>query len=631
MKVHFSRVLKTLLSLGFFLVLIVIVFDLVSRSGSKVKIEEGADSSITERPESREEIKYLEVIKGVKKNFNFTAGRHYLGKDGLYHLEGNVHAVLTKRGKGKEIILTGDELIHDKSRSFFRLKGKAKIESGDLIASSSSIEYSQEKGVFSINNGVVFKSERMEGMSRRMEYSDLLQKIRLTGNVKLHLNINLDNDLPLIILTDMLEFRKIGKHGNAVGHVRLIQGKSAVSAEKASFSLTKDGDYIKEMILKGKVVAILSQDEQKDQSDSPENSKPSFSFYQNKREIRTEELVVKGFRDLSQMRVFQSKQDCTIMLTSSKGEETEIQAGAIDISFLRDGYLRDFRASQKARIIEKDNKGEILRLLEGNEIIIEGNRDVLKLKGGDGQIPRFVHQGSDITAGTISFNMKTGGFDASDDLKGTLALVGQGKKDPGLFSSDTPLFITASQLRYLPKTKRFQFKEKIKIWQTETVLQAEEIFLQEETGEIRCSGEVDLVMMYQADENSPKRKVSISAEKMFYDPTKKKMSFEENGSIKFGEVLVEAERVFVSLDIKKGGLLNILARDNVLLKQGQREGQAKEALYDLKNDVIIFSGNPRINDPLKGRIQGDKLTFHVADDKIIVENKGQERSLAVIK
>jgi len=630
MKVHFSRVLKTLLSLGFFLVLIMIVFDLVSRSGSKVKIEEGADSSITERPESREEIKYLEVIKGVKKNFDFTAGRHYLGKDGLYHLEGNVHAVLTKRGEGKEIILTGDELIYDKSRSFFRLRGKARIESGDLIASSSFIEYSQEKGVFSINNGVVFKSERMEGLSRRMEYSDLQQKIRLTGNVKLHLKINLDNDLPLIILTDMLEFSKRGQRGNAVGHVRLIQGKSTVSAEKASFSLTKDGDYIKEMILEGKVVAILSQDEQKKRPDSPENSKPSFSLYQNRREIRTEKLVIQGFRDLSRVHAFQAKRDCSIRFISSTGEETLIQAETLDFVFAREGYLRILKVLHNARIIEKERDGKILMLLEGKEII-NRNKDILDVKGGDGLIPRFINQGSDITAGTISFNMKTGGFEASGDLKGTLALVGQGKKDPGLFSSDTPLFITASQLRYLPKTKRFQFKEKIKIWQTETALQAEEIFLQEETSEIRCSGKVRLVMMYQADENSPKRKISISAEKMFYDPTKKNMSFEENGSIKFGDVLVEAEWVFVSLDVKKGGLLNILARDNVLLKQGQRKGQAKEALYDLKNDVIIFSGNPRIDDPLKGRIQGDKLTFHVADDKIIVENKGQERSLAVIK
>jgi lipopolysaccharide transport protein LptA len=628
MNIHFSRILKLFLVLGLFLVLSVIVFNMISRSRSQVRIEREIDRSATERLESREKIKHFEVVKGAKKNFDFTAGRHYLGKDGLYHLEEDVHAVLTKRGNRKEIILEGSEVIHDKDRSFFRLTGKARIESEDLIATSSSIEYFQEKGVFSINEGVVFKSKKIEGFADRMEYSDIQQKIRLIDNVKIHMKINLEKNLPLTIITDMLEFRQKKKKGIAVGQVKLIQEKSTVSADQASFSLTKDGDYIKEMTLKGKVVAILSQDEQ---GETSEGAKSLFSLYESRREIRAKELVIRGFRDLSRIYSFRAKQDCSIRFISSTGKETQIQAGTLDFVLTRKGQLRALKALQKARIVEKDKDGKILILVVGDKIVLEGKRNVLNIKGGDGLIPRFKNQGIDITAGVISVNIKTGEFEASDDLKAILEMGGQDKKEAGLFSLDAPVFITAAYMRYFPKAERFQFKEKIKIWQAGTALQAEEIFLQEETGELQCSGKVSSTLMYQADENSPKRKIFILAEKMDYDPARKIMSYEEKGLIKVEDVSVEAEKIFVWLDAEKGGLLNILARDNVIFKQGKREGKAKEALYDLKKDVIILSGSPEINDLIKGKIQGDKLTFHMADDKIIVENKGKDRSVTVIK
>jgi len=628
MNIHFSRILKLFLALGLFLILSVIIFNMISRSRSKVRIERGTNRSAAEKQESKEKIKHFEVVKGAKKNFDFTAGRHYLGKDGLYHLEEDVNAVLTERGDRKEIILEGSEVIHDKDRSFFRLTGKARIESEDLIATSSSIEYFQKEGVFFINEGVVFKSKKIEGFSDRMEYSDIQQKIRLIDNVKVHMKINIENSLPLTILANMLEFRQKQKSGIAVGQVQLIQGKSTVSADQVSFFLTRNGDYIKEMTLEGKVVAILSQDEQ---GETSEEAKSLFSLYQSRREIRAEELVIRGFYNLSQIRTFQAKQNCSTRFISSTGEETQIQAGTIDFVLTRKGKLRDLNILQKVRIVKKGTDGKTLILLEGDEIVIEKNRKVLNIKEGNGLIPRFKNQVIDITAGRILVNIQTGEFEALDDIKAMLEMGGQDKKEVGLFSSDTPLFITTAYMRYFPKAERFQFKEKIKIWQANTTLQAEEIFLQEETGELQCSGKVSSTLMYQADENSPKRKIFISAKKMNYDPVKKVMSYEEKGLIKVEDVSVEAKMVFVRLDAEKGDLLNISARDNVIFKQGKREGKAKEALYNLKKEVIILSGSPEINDLIKGRIQGDKLTFHMADDRIIVENKGKNRSVTVIK
>ena len=42
-------------------------------------------------------------------------------------------------------------------------------------------------------------------------------------------------------------------------------------------------------------------------------------------------------------------------------------------------------------------------------------------------------------------------------------------------------------------------------------------------------------------------------------------------------------------------------------------------------------GNPVLIDKDRGITRGDKLTFCLADDRILVENKARERSATVIK
>ena len=69
----------------------------------------------------------------------------------------------------------------------------------------------------------------------------------------------------------------------------------------------------------------------------------------------------------------------------------------------------------------------------------------------------------------------------------------------------------------------------------------------------------------------------------------------------------------------------------MIIVQQQSEGRGKEAHFDVENEAIVLLGNPVLIDKNRGKIEGDKLTFFLADDRIIVENQGKERSLSVIK
>jgi lipopolysaccharide export system protein LptA len=75
----------------------------------------------------------------------------------------------------------------------------------------------------------------------------------------------------------------------------------------------------------------------------------------------------------------------------------------------------------------------------------------------------------------------------------------------------------------------------------------------------------------------------------------------------------------------------VRARGDVKVIRELYRAEGEEAVFDLEKETIQLSGGPVLTHQQKGRVQGDKLTFHLPDDRIVVENKGRERSETVIK
>jgi lipopolysaccharide transport protein LptA len=126
-------------------------------------------------------------------------------------------------------------------------------------------------------------------------------------------------------------------------------------------------------------------------------------------------------------------------------------------------------------------------------------------------------------------------------------------------------------------------------------------------------------------------RVEISADKMSYDPEGKAVIFTGACSLKAREVKMTSQTIKILFNEGQEEMQQFLASGNVIITQQQSEGRGKEAQFDVNNETIVLLGNPVLTDKDKGKIEGDKLTFFIADDRIVVENQGQERSLSVIK
>ena len=109
--------------------------------------------------EKKERIEHVED-KGGKRNRHIQADRHYLGKDGLYHVEGNVKVVFLKKKDGQDVFLYGDEIVYDKEGSHFLVRGQARIEFKDLRVKSSFLEYDTREEVIKSDEGINFSSQR---------------------------------------------------------------------------------------------------------------------------------------------------------------------------------------------------------------------------------------------------------------------------------------------------------------------------------------------------------------------------------------------------------------------------------------------------------------------------------------
>ena len=68
-----------------------------------------------------------------------------------------------------------------------------------------------------------------------------------------------------------------------------------------------------------------------------------------------------------------------------------------------------------------------------------------------------------------------------------------------------------------------------------------------------------------------------------------------------------------------------------VITHGENQGRGEKAVFNVKKDTIVLTGNPVLIAKDQGKTEGIKLTFYIADGKIIVENKDRERSVTVIK
>lgn len=621
------RIFKVGIVILLLVILAIIVRYFIVRPLREHQIPIKTEKIDAQKIEKKQKAEHLE-IKGKEKILLVKADKHYMGEDESYHAEGDVEMTLFKKREGKDVFLYGDKVVYDKDRTYFVSSGKAKAKFKDLVIESVLIHYDNKKELFWTESGVYFYSQRLKGPAQKMIYLMEEERLELKENIRLQIEPKIESSSSLVAEGENFEYSEKEKRGKMEGEVRLFHGKSRSSADSLEFELSQDGEHIRTLILKGEVKASLIEEEMKDIS---HQDRPSLFAQSARREAQAEEIKLMAFPKISKIHEIEASGNCSFKFISSSGSYTQIHAESVKYVFDNEGELIEFKAIKSARMINQGENPKERQLIEGDTLTIMDKTDILRVKGKSQFGARVTSPRSEIFAGEIAFFLDNGNLEVKEGVKVILKSKKEEEKPIGIFSKEHPVFIRANEMRYFDEGKRFLFNGNIKAWQEKRVLLADEIELFEETGEIFCTGEVKSVIPHKPKEEKEEERLEISSDRMTYKPEKNLVFYKDKCCIKVREAVLRAQSIFVYLKDEKGDVQRIIARGKVVIIQDLGEGRGEEAIYEPDKEVLVLLGNPVLIDKERGITKGDKLTFYMADGRIIAENKGKERSVTVIK
>lgn len=610
-------------------VLVAIAINFLTRSKRQAPVP-GINKELEEQKiDKKERVEYREM-KRDQESFEVLADRHYIGEDSLYHLEGNVRISFLKRSEGENIVLRGEEILHNAERTYFWLRGEATVEFKDLVVESSVLEYDAEKSLFKSDETVRFSSEAISGSAKKCDYYLGEKKAELRENVHLEINYGQETSLPLGIDTEYFEYY-VGKgRGKAKDEdgIELAHGKSRATAGLLEFELSADREQIKSLFLKDRVKISLVDEFKKVE---PPSDRAAVVLHGDKCQMQADVLLLKGYVDLPQVQSLEATGECAFRFISETGSFTQIEGREIAFSLTKKGKLRNLAASGEARITEEDKNQGYSRYIDGHKVQIQGDKNALFAEGKGDIKARIRSKESEITAQKISLFLDNNNMETNEDTKVVIYPKEESRKPIGFLAEGNPVFITAKNMRYVEDRKRFWFMGGTKLWQMKETVKAPEISIGVETGAVAARNGVESVLPYRPKGKEEQENVRIESGAMDYNPEKNIIVYRENVTLKVKEVVLTAKLLTIVLEKESGEMVNVVAHNEVIVKQKSYEGHGEEAKFDVREEIITVVGNPVFIDKDKGKTEGGKLTFYMADGRIVVENKDRERSVTVIK
>ena len=221
-----------------------------------------------------------------------------------------------------------------------------------------------------------------------------------------------------------------------------------------------------------------------------------------------------------------------------------------------------------------------------------------------------------------------------------------------------PANISADTLRANSKTARGLYTGHARLWQGDSVMQADSIEVLRESKVLNASGNVRAVFP-QGLRQSPARALvvrqpsgrkptlwHITAETLSYSEAESRAHLEKNVVAKSAEQEIRAPLMDLyftrnekslgatstssSASAQTGAqqISRAVATGGVVVEQGTRRATAERGEYSAADGKFFMSGgNPTIFDASEGTTTGRQLTFFLADDTIIVDSENGSRTL----
>ncbi len=470
--------------------------------------------------------------------------------------------------------------------------------------------------------------------------------------------------------------------GNVKGSRQSGKDADDFSADNASMELWPKLNQPKDLNLKGNV-RLTSRMEKTGESRTLQTSALLVEFAEGKKgqssTLERAETLAKGTLEWADPAA-------QFTMSTNPGEtgsaRTKLTADKLELKFGADGKANQLVAAGNV-LTERTLPGKPLQaataqngdaqlLGSGGWSQLELQGDV-KLKEGDrsGQAGQVVFVRPAQTA-TLTGNAVV--RDATTETRAPritfVQSSGEIRADGGVRSTDfsakgaslqlaaMPANISADMLRANSNTARALYTGHARLWQGDSVMEADSIELLRETKILNASGNVRAVFPQSAGQ-APARTLAVqqrvpskvklwhvSAGALTYRDAESRAHLEKNVVAKAPDYEIRAPLMDLYFTRSEKGapasagaspsatpsgtqqISRAVATGGVIVEQGTRRAAAERGEYSAADGKFVMSGgNPTIFDASEGTTTGRQLTFFLADDTIIVDSENGSRTL----
>lgn len=537
----------------------------------------------------------------------------FRGPDGRNHLAGSVEIVNLGPTGESASRLSADEVVYDPDSLRFTVMGHVRVEAGGVILQGDSFDYDKTNGTFGTAGGGVFSSKKMTGRAAEILYAEGTDEVRLAGGARVELAAPGQANEVLDVSGESFSYARRERRGRVEGQAEIKSAKFQGTSETVSFVASEDAAGFESAVLEGGAKVAFGGKE------SPGGGSG---------EIRADRIAVYFARDPFGVGSIKTTGRSNLSFRSAADVTETVLAPTALLSYDDVNGLWTWSASGgiRAEVVAAGRPG---RTLEGEEAVFDAAR-ILHVSSRSGRPAVADSAEARIEAPSISVATDTGGILATGGVSGVLKR-GEGRRAVGFFSPSDDVAFSSASVELRPEISTSFFTGNVLVRQGTDILRAREIELAGDMGRMSGGGGVAFTLTEAAEGQALARTIEIGGQDMVYRPDVRTLILSSKAYVRLPEAGLEAGRVSAVIGREGRNVESLSAATGVTVIKGRYQGRAESANYDAATRRMTLTGKPVLTDGKGGSARGDKLTFDLADDKILIENEGPGRATTIVR
>ncbi len=536
----------------------------------------------------------------------------FRGPDGRNHLTGSVEIVNLGPAGEAASRLSADEVVYDPDSLRFAVTGHVRVEAAGVVLEGNSFEYDKTSGTFETTRGGRFTSERINGWAPEISYRESAEEVRLGGGFRVEIAEKDGTGRALGISGDSFVYERREHRGGVEGRAALDGAEFGSVSAAASFIAAQDESSLKSVVLEGAAKVVF---------------KGTAPAGKGRGEIGADRIAVDFASEPFGLGSIRTMGRSSLSFRSAAGRTETVLAPTALLSCDRVNGYWTWSASGgvRAEVVATGRPG---RTLEGEEAVFDGA--ILHVSSRSGRPAVADSAEARIEAPSISVATDTGGILATGGAAGVLKR-GEGRRAAGFFSPGDDVAFSSERIELRPEISTSLFTGNVVVRQGTDILRAEKIELAGDMGRMSGSGGVAVTLTETAPREALARMIEIGGQEMAYRPDTRALALTTKAYVQLPGARLEAGAISAVLGREGNAVESLAATTGVAVTQDRYVGRAEAASYRAATRRMTLTGKPVLTDGKGGSARGDKLTFDLADDKILIENEGSGRVTTVVR